>query len=489
MPTAGELLEYLTTWWPALLLGLDLGLRGLLVLRVIQRGPRHHADALAWILVLCLLPFVIGVVGWFLFGEARLGHRRRSRYAELAERIGNQMCRVRQPMEHRAEMEGYDFAISLAEAVGGTPPRSGNALELMGCTDEVIDRLIDDLDASKEHAHLLFYIFLTDATGRRVAAALQRAAMRGVACRLLVDGVGSANFLESKLAEELVESGVQVVSALPVNLVRAAFARVDLRNHRKLVVLDGQVGYTGSQNIAEASFAPKKEFAPWVDCMVRIEGPVVRDLQELFLTDWFMDSGEPLEDLLSHPCPYVEGGVPVQILPTGPLNDLEALTQLSLGALHNAREEIILTTPYFVPGEAEISSICTAARRGVRVVIVLPERNDSRLVAAVSRSYFKDLLDAGVELHAFQKGLLHAKTMTVDRRLAFVSTANFDRRSFELNFEVSTLVYDSDFASQLRFLQTSYLEDSRPIEAEEVARRGYIGRFVDNAAGILSPLL
>lgn len=483
------MLSELVSWWPAILLAVEIGLRVLLAARVVQRGPNRYASSLAWILVILLLPVAVGVVAWLLLGEARLGRKRREEYARLAEEIGVQMARVGSAQHHRCRPEGYEFAVALAEAVGGTPPRDGNALELMGNTDGVIDRLVDDLDGARDHAHLLFYIYLDDGTGRRVAEALKRAARRGVICRLLVDGVGSSGFLDSALRGELEDSGVIVVAALPVSLLRAAFARVDLRNHRKIVVIDGCLGYTGSQNVADASFAPKKRYAPWVDCMVRVRGPVVRDLQAIFLTDWYVDSGEPLESLLASPIEPVDGGVPAQVLPTGPTNDLEALTQLSIGAIHHAREEIIFTTPYFVPGEAELGSLCTAARRGVRVVVIVPARNDSRLVGAVSRSHYRELLEAGVEVHEYQKGLLHAKTTTVDRDLALVTTANFDRRSFELNFEVSMLVYDSDFASHLRFLQTSYLTDSRPVRLDDVRRRGYFPRLVDNAAGIFSPLL
>jgi cardiolipin synthase len=285
------------------------------------------------------------------------------------------------------------------------------------------------------------------------------------------------------------EGGVKVIGALPAHLLRAAFARIDLRNHRKIAVIDGVIGYTGSQNIADASFAPKPRFAPWVDCMLRIEGPVVWDLQTIFVCDWFLDSGEPLEDLLTKDTGDVDDGVTLQILPTGPAYDNEALEQLSLSAFHHAREELILTTPYFVPGESEVSSLCTAAKRGVRVALVLPARNDSLLVGAVSRSHYGQLVAAGVHVYEYQKGLLHSKTLTVDRNLAMVTTANFDQRSFDLNFEVTALVYDTDFASQLRFMQRSYIEDSVLVTADRIAGRSWLRRLLENAAGVFSPLL
>lgn len=476
----------LLEWWPAFLVERSLAFA--VVSRVIMRGPRRSATSLAWIVVIWFLP-IAGMIAWFLVGEARIGSRRRLRHAELSGRITDLRARLGPMEEYRHYPPEYGITTSLALAVGGTPPRRGHALSLIGDTDAVIDALVVDIDAARESCNLLFYIYLPDGTGRRVADALRRAVGRGVECRLLVDDVGSNDFLLSPLCSELRSSGVRVVGSLPANPLRAVFARVDLRNHRKLAVIDGLIGYTGSQNVADASFAPKPKFAPWVDCMLRIQGPVVRDLQAIFVCDWYLDSEEPLERLLEVDPGTAPDDITVQVLPTGPNNDNEALTQLALAAFHGAREELILTTPYFVPGEAEVWSLCTAARRGIRVALVLPARSDSMLAGAVSRSHYPDLLEAGVSVYEFQEGLLHAKTLTVDRNLALVTTANFDRRSFDLNFEVSTIVYDSDFASQLRFLQRSYMEASEAVGYSRLASRRWPARLIDNAAGVFSPLL
>ena len=477
-----------TTWWPALLFAAEASLRLAVVIRIIMRGPRSSANALAWILVLLFLP-VLGLTLWVFIGEARLGERRRRAHAEISERLG--LRSVQPTALHRDHWENSDYAttISLAKAVGGTPPRAGNELQLMGNSSRFIELLAQDIDQAQSTCHLLFYIFLDDGSGRRVASALGRAAARGVACRLLVDGVGSRTFLNSELCKGLQRDGVSVVEALPAHLLRVVFARVDLRNHRKIAVIDGSIGYTGSQNIADASFAPKPRYAPWVDCMLRIRGPVVHDLQSIFITDWYLDTEEVPDDLLEQSQEPIAGGVPIQILPTGPNNDNEALTQLALAAFHGANEELILTTPYFVPGESEVASLCTAAKRGVEVSLVVPARNDSKLVGAVIRSHFQRLTEDGVKVYEYQKGLLHAKTLTVDRDLALVTTANFDQRSFDLNFEVSALVYDSDFASQLRFLQREYIESSELVGAQRIRGRSWAGRLFDNAAGVFSPLL
>jgi cardiolipin synthase len=266
-------------------------------------------------------------------------------------------------------------------------------------------------------------------------------------------------------------------------------ARIDLRNHRKIVVIDGAIGYCGSTNIADAAFAIKPKFAPWVDASVRIHGPVAWDLQMLFVEDWFLGTEESLDEMLHYQPLAQPDGVPGQLIGTGPSSYNEALRQLIQSAFHMARQELIMTTPYFVPDEATLSALCTAARRGVQTILVLPARNDSPLVAAASRSQYAMLLDAGVEIHEFQRGLLHAKTMTIDRNLAMIGSANLDRRSFELNLEVSLMVYDQDFASQLRFLQRGYMDASRPVDRAAWNRRPWPTQLVQNAAGTLGPLL
>ena len=478
-------MDPLTQWWPVVLGGVLL--QWTLVFRVLLRGPCQSSDRLAWLMVLILLPG-LGVVLWFLMVETVLGGRRRKRRAQLAVQLVEQTGHLRNQDEACAEVPEYEDTVNLASAVGGAPPRRGNHVDLIGDTDEVLTRLVADIDAAEYHCHLLFYIWLDDEAGRMVGAALVRASGRGVACRLVLDDVGSRAFLRSGSCRRLSSEGVRVVRALPASILRVLVQRVDMRNHRKLAVIDGRVGYTGSQNIASASFAPKRQFAPWVDCMLRIEGPAVQDLQDIFLNDDYLETAEIPRGVYEHRAPIFDDGVPVQILPSGPSHNNEALEQLTLASIHRAGQELILTTPYFVPGEAEVASLCTAARSGVRIVLVIPARCDSILVSLVARSHYPSLLDAGVEVYEYLPGLLHAKTMTVDRSLGLVTTANFDQRSFVLNYELSTLLYDSDCASHLRFLQMSYLNDSRRITSADL-HSSVLRRLAQNAAGVLSPLL
>lgn len=475
--------------WVLLLFVAELLLRLVMVGAVLLRR-RPSSQTLAWILVIVGLPLV-GTLLYLMLGEIKLGSRRIRRHREIMDRIQASPPFV--AADHSALRPKlppkFQQIATLGEAVSEVDALGGNTLRLIGDADLWIDSLVADIDEAQFHCHLLFYIYLADHTGRRVAEALARAAGRGVHCRLLVDAVGSKLFLRSPLRRELERAGVCVVAALAVNPLRMLFYRIDLRNHRKIVVIDGSVGYIGSNNIADPSFAIKARYAPWVDCMVRVQGPVVWDLQMLFVEDWYLDTDESLEELLNIQPLATPDGVPSQVIGTGPNSFNEGLRQLLQAAMHSAREELIITTPYFVPDDAMVSAVSAAARRGVHTTLVLPARNDSPLVAAASRSYYQYLLDSGVHIHEYHKGLLHAKTITADRRLGVVSTANLDRRSFELNFEVSLVVYDADFASQLRFLQQSYLTDSIPVALSEWRQRSVPRKLLHSAASLLSPLL
>ena len=311
----------------------------------------------------------------------------------------------------------------LAEQVSGASVVGGNRVELIGDSARFRDRLISDIDAASDHVHMLYFIYLDDESGRLVGEALVRAAARGVRCRLLVDGVGSKAFLKSGLRRTMEEGGVTIAACLPVNALRMVIARMDLRNHRKIAVIDGQIGYTGSNNLAEAAFAVKPKYAPWVDCTFRMDGPASKELQVLFLEDWFMETDELCEEELAHRPVVHEPGLPVQVIATGPNFYNEATTQLVQACIHSARSELVLTTPYFVPDEATITNLVVAARRGVRVTLVVPKNNDSKLVALASRNHYETLLDAGVRLVEFNAGLLHAKTITLDKEIAVVMSA------------------------------------------------------------------
>ncbi|HMN96045.1 MAG TPA: cardiolipin synthase [Phycisphaerales bacterium] len=490
MPVAELAAAASSTWTIPYLLIADWVIRITMAIVVLLRRRSEPSVSLAWLVLVVSIP-IVGTIIYLLVGETRLGRSRVARHAEIVARVERPEVRLPHSPAARAHKLGVheEQLALLAESVGGNVPLAGNRLELFGDTDVVIQRLVEDIDAAQEHCHMLFYIYLDDDSGRRVGEALARAAMRGVKARLLVDDVGSRDFLRSPLRRQIAAEGVAVAGALPASLPRMLLQRIDLRNHRKIAVIDGRIGWTGSQNIANAEFAPKAHYAPWVDCMVRIQGPVVHDLQTLFVEDWFLDSSESVEAVLRHVPDPLDHGCTAQFLGTGPGSSRAAMRLLIQAMVQLAREELVLTTPYFVPDEATLLTLCATARRGVKVHLVVPRRNDSRLVALASRGFYEPLLDSGVEIREFNGGLLHAKTLVVDRHICLISSANLDRRSFELNFETGLVVYDDDFSSQLRFLQTGYMESSTRVDPSRWRDRSWPARLAQNAAGLMGPLL
>lgn len=456
---------------------------------VVRKGDRPSV-ALSWVVVVMVLP-VVGILAYLLLGEVWFGKTRMRRHAAVLARLDTPEVHLHSDARaSQVSITPVERQLArLAESVSHSHVTSGNRMTLLDDTDETLDSMIEAIDGAKAHVHLLTYIYLDDAAGLRVADALIGAARRGVPVRLLVDGLGSRAFLRTSLRAKLVRNGVRVAEALPINIFRSLARRVDVRNHRKLLVVDGLIAFTGSQNIAAKGFAPKARYAPWVDCSVRIEGPLVRELQLIFVEDWYLDTDESLDDLLSIHPPWNDDGVAAQTVASGPNFNNIAVASLLEAAVQVSQQELVLTTPYFVPDSALHRALAVAARRGVETHLVVPRRNDSRLVGLASRSHYESLMDAGVRIHEFTEGLLHAKTVTVDRSLAFVMTANLDRRSFEINFEQSVLIYDTDFASVLRFLQQGYMEKSIELSPHQWRHRPLSHRLAQNAAGLLSPLL
>ncbi|MGB2891911.1 MAG: phospholipase D-like domain-containing protein, partial [Albidovulum sp.] len=267
------------------------------------------------------------------------------------------------------------------------------------------------------------------------------------------------------------------------------FARIDLRNHRKIVVIDGRVGYCGSQNCADAAFLPKRKYAPWIDIMLRVEGPVVRQFQHLFAIDWMTHSEEDIAGLLDAGVPPLSGGFPAVAVGTGPTIDNRAVSDLFALLLAVAEEEAIITTPYYVPDDTLHRAICSAAQRGVKVTMILPARNDSVFVARASRSYYADLLRAGVRLAEFGPGLLHAKTLTVDGIATCVGSANMDRRSFELNYENGLIFVCEETTGAVRSRQLAWLDKAAILDRNHGQSWSLAVRATNNLFATMGPLL
>src|SRR5580692_1026709 len=457
------------------------------VLRAITRPDRTPASRVAWIAVIMCLP-VIGVVAYLFLGETSIGRERSRRLRDAESRLAT-------PSGAGAEPDGaVATAVSaLCRSINGFGPTPGNRVVLLGdpgaspaepardC-DAAIKGLIEAFDAATEHIHLSFYIWLDDENGGRVADAISAAARRGVACRVMADALGSRDFIRGPRWRQLREAGVHLLAALEdiPRLGRFAAGRVDLRNHRKLVVIDNRIAFCGSQNCADPAFRVKPKYAPWIDILLRCEGPVVRQAQHLFLATWIAETGEDLYGLpAAAPGPEQhQDGVVAQMFGTGPTTPGGQMSDSFVSALYAAEHELIITTPYFVPDQALLRAVCAAPRRGVETTLVVP-----------ARSAYPDLLRSGVRLFEYPLGLLHTKSITVDARITLVGSANMDRRSLELNFENNLLVLAPGVTATIRARQLGYRSQSTIVKADTVEDWPFHVRLVGNAIGMASPLL
>lgn len=460
-----------------------------ILLRVMLRPHREGASRIAWVVVILALP-VAGIVGYLLFGEVRVDRRWAGRMRRVLQELpstGAIAC-VGTPPERPAEFEPL---FRVAESINGFAPVGGNRARLLDDTNSAVRSMIEDIDAAEHDVHLLFYIWLPDNNGRAMAEALMRAARRGVTCRALADGVGSRHLIRSPHWAAMREAGVRLGVALPLGnlLIHPLLARIDVRNHRKLLIVDGRVAYCGSQNCADPEFRIKPRFAPWVDLMVRFEGPVAWQCQHLFASDWMAHVDESLGELLGRPAPVCRDGFTAQALGTGPTVRFSAMPEMFESLIYFARRELVISTPYFVPDESMQGALCAAAWRGVETTLILPARNDSRFVAAASRSYYLGLLEAGVRIFEFHAGLLHAKSLTVDGQVTLIGSANMDRRSFHLNFENNVLCCDAAMTAAVRERQQAYLAQSHPVTLEMVAAWALPRRLWNNTLAMLGPVL
>ncbi len=462
------------------------------IARAILRPHREPASRVAWVVVIVVLP-VIGIVTYILLGETNIGRRRAARLREVlaalpdvAEAPGMEATNL-QPNIPTA----YAHLFRLGHSINGFAPVGGNRARLLPDSNAAIAAMVEDIDAANDHVHLIFYIWLPDNNGLKMVAALKRAAARKVICRVMADGLGSRLMIESAHWKAMAAAGVQVATALPIGnpLLRPFRGRIDLRNHRKILVIDNRITYCGSQNCTDPEFRIKAKFAPWVDAMMRFEGPIARQNQHLFASDWMAQIKDDLSHLLREPLPLGEPGFTAQVIGTGPTVRNSAMPEVFETLMYTARRELFVTTPYYVPDEAMQAALCASAWRGVATTVIFPAQNDSWIVGAASRSYYAELLAAGVRIHEYDGGLLHTKSLTLDGEVTLLGSANMDRRSFELNYENNILLCDPAVTADVRQRQDAYLAQSHPVTAEMVAQWPVTHRLWNNAIAMLGPVL
>ena len=441
---------------------------------------REPVATLSWLLGLALLPYV-GFLIYHVFGPQKI-KRHRLRRANSRSQLD---------ASHDA-FGGHADARELArlgQAASGLAPSVAREVRLLVDGGEKYEALLDDIRAARKHVHLEYYIYHCDEIGTALCEALTERARAGVRVRLLVDAVGAAR--ARRMFPSLLDAGGEIAWFHP-----ARFGRIwqrpwiNLRTHRKIVVIDGRIAYTGGINISDEQDNRSRDDA-FRDLHVRLEGDVVRPLQRVFTEDWIYASGQrdclkEIADQTPHAQP--PGDIAAQVVVSGPDSDWEAIHRVQVGAIHAARRRVWLATPYFVPGEAARMALTSAALAGLDVRVLLPKRSDSVLVTHAARSYFDELIAAGVHIHEYGPRMLHTKALLVDDAISIFGSANFDHRSFRLNFEVAVMFDDRDVAARLdRHLQGEFADAP---EVEPVASRPlFTYRLPEAMARLLSPLL
>lgn len=462
-------------------------------LRILMKR-RAVPSAMAWLLIIYILPLV-GIIAYLSLGELHLGKRR----AERARTMWPSTARWLNDLKsshHIFAKENSDVAqalFQLCEKRQGIAGVKGNQLQLLTSTDETLFTLVRDIQLARHNIEMVFYIWQPGGHADEVAEALMAAARRGVHCRLLLDSAGSVNFFRSPWPAMMRNAGVDVVEALRVSLLRVFLRRMDLRQHRKVVLIDNYIAYTGSMNLVDPRFFKQNAgVGQWVDLMARMEGPVATTMGIIYSCDWEIETGKrilppPPDDNVM---PFEqESGHTIQVIASGPGFPEDMIHQALLTAVYSAREQLIMTTPYLVPSDDLLHAICTAAYRGVEVSIIVPRHIDSLLVRWASRAFFGELLAAGVKIYQFEGGLLHSKSILVDGQLSLVGTVNLDMRSLWLNFEITLVIDDDGFGSDLARVQEDYMARSRLVDAKRWAHRAYWQRIVERLFYFFSPLL
>jgi len=460
----------------------------LVIVRVLLRPHRDPASRLAWLLLIALAPLA-GMLAYLLLGETSIGRARAARLRKIERWLPSfTLAADSVPVEIP---ERYARLFDVGRSISGFQPVGGNAARLLEDSNATIAAMVADIDAAQAHVHLLFYIWLPDNNGCKVVEALKRAAARGVVCRAMADGLGSRDLIHSAHWKAMHEAGVRLAIALPIGnpLLRPFAGRIDLRNHRKIVVIDDRITYCGSQNCADPEFRVKAKFAPWIDAVLRFEGPIARQNQQLFVDDWMENADEDLRDCLRAPVSARSARLPAQAFGTGPTVRYSAMPEMFESLLYAARRDVVISTPYYVPNDSMQHALCAAAYRGVDTSIIFPARNDSWVVAAASRSYYAELLSAGVKIYEYVGGLLHTKSFTVDGEITLIGSANMDRRSFELNYENNILLCDAALTATVRERQRLYIKRSNPVTLDQVESWSIARRLWNNAIAMLGPIL
>ncbi len=485
------IVAWTATWGVWVVLAIDIVIRVTAII-VVPRNRRPTA-AMAWLLAIYFIPFV-GVLLFLLIGNPRLPRKRR----KMQEQINDYIRETSRGLDFGTlrpnAPEWFRALVRLNRNLGAMPIAGDNAARMISDYQESLDAMAADIRAATRYVHVEFYILQADASTDNFFRAMEEAAARGVVVRVLLDHWANRSKPKYKETKRRLDAmGAHWHVMLPVQPLKGKYQRPDLRNHRKLLVIDGRVAYMGSQNVTDSTYNLRKNIRRglhWVDMMARLQGPVVASVNAVFLSDWFSETSETL--LAEIDLFEVEAGpgdLDCQVIPSGPGFEFQNNLKLFLALLFAAKEKIIIVSPYFVPDEGLLLAITTACQRGVHVELFVSEEGDQAMVYHAQRSYYEALLRGGVKIWMYKRPyILHSKSMSIDDEVAVVGSSNMDMRSFGLNLEVSLLVRGAEFVDQLRAVEDDYRASSRELTLEEWEKQPLRSTVLDNLARLTSAL-
>ena len=479
----------MAAWIVTALFLLDLAIK-VVALGVVPSN-RRPSSGMAWLLLILAVPF-IGVVIFLVFGRTRLERRRYEQQAEVNAIVATRTAQVPTLQENFSGPVYVRSVAALNRKLGALPVMPGNQVELFPGYARSLASMTAAIDGARNFVHAEFYISAWDEVTAPFFEAMVRAIDRGVRVRLLFDHLGSRGIPGYKdFTARLDSAGIDWHPMLSIQPLKGTWRRPDLRNHRKILVVDGEVAFTGSQNLIEPGYnKPKNHQAgrEWVELMVRIEGPIATALNLLFATDWYSEVKEKLTEELEAPAPTpakVEG----QVVPSGPGFATENNLRLFTTLIYSAQTRVSITSPYFVPDESLLYAVTTAAQRGVDVELFVSEEGDQFMVFHAQRSYYESLLRAGVRIYFYPAPwILHSKFFSVDEDVAVIGSSNMDMRSFSLNYEVSVMLLAAEVVAQVREIEDSYRRLSKELTLNEWLQRPRRASYVDNVLRLTAAL-
>lgn len=480
-------------WWQTLeveitaLLGVTLTL---ITIPWVLMVKKEATSAVAWCLLVFFLPF-FGSLLFLLFGyqHINLHLRRKQRHKKHFEDNPPSTREEAIPGPHSTKQPASSWAglAQLAKRFGSFPLTGENRVTFYHEGGPAFDAMFEAIRSARHHIHLESFIFQTDATGRGLLEVLARKAREGVEVRLLYDAMGSYH-LHRRALGGLTAAGGKSRAFLPINPLRRRL-QVNLRNHRKILVVDGEVAFTGGLNVGDEYLGKSPRFGFWRDTHLRVEGPAVAGLQYVFLEDWDFAAEEPLHGPRYFPPPKKAGDCEVQVVHSGPDQELKSIREIHFAAAFRARKRLWIATPYFVPDAGLLDAVCLAGYQGLDVRLLCQYHPDKWIPFFAGRYYWADVLKAGVKVYQYTKGMMHAKLIVVDGEWASVGTANLDNRSLYLNFEVNCLLYSPGKVAELEQTLRQDFRDSILLDQRVFARRPVAGRLIENACRLLSPVL